>query len=666
VDPQLIESFGRGLLAVLAWPTFGYLLLGVAVGMSVGILPGIGGGVALAIMLSFTFSMQPMHALAFMLAMLVVCAEGGDITSILFGVPGESVSAALVMDGHAMAKRGEAGRALGAAMGSATVGNLVGVLAFVAAIPIVRPIVLACGAPEFFMLSLLGITFVAALSGNAVLNGLISGAMGLMLSTVGMDQHAGIERYTFGLTHLWDGVGLVPITIGLFAIPELMDLAMKGTSIAERRARSISGVLDGIKDTLRYPWLNVKCSLLGFFTGMMPGMGGAVGQWLAYAYAAKSSASRQEFGKGAIEGVMAPSAATNSKEGGNLLTAVTFGIPTSVSTAILLGGFLIQGIQPGQAMLTKHLDLTMAMAWVMFFSDLIVVAVILLFVRQLAMLTFVRASLMTPPIVLLLYLGTFAEKNDLADMMTMLVFGLLGVLMDGMNWARPPLILGLVLGPLVENNLFISIGRYDMDWITRPGVLGLLAVIVAVVCAPIGKAAMHRWRGRKTAAVENTTLSREVRILEIVVTGILLLTVVAAVWRAAYWDTRALLFPWAVGLPLAGMLAGRLGMSVAAVRQAPARSAAAGVGPRTALARVEARRALAMSGWLFAFLALIWLFGFLVGNSVASLLYLVGAGRERWRTAAMVTAGMALFLFVMEYYVHVPFPHGLLLVNPLR
>jgi TctA family transporter len=666
MDPQLIESFGRGLLAVLAWPTFGYLLLGVAIGISVGILPGIGGGVALAIMLPFTFSMEPMHAFAFMLAMLVVCAEGGDITSILFGVPGESVSAALVMDGHAMAKRGEAGRALGAAMGSATVGNLVGVVAFVAAIPIVRRVVLACGAPEFFMLSLLGITFVAALSGKAVLNGLIAGALGLMLSTVGMDQHAGIARYTFGLTHLWDGVGLVPITIGLFAIPELMDLAVKGTSIAGRPAGPIGGVLDGIKDTVRYAWLNVKCSLLGFFTGMMPGMGGAVGQWLAYAYAARSSASRPEFGTGAIEGVMAPSAATNSKEGGNLLTAVTFGIPTSVSTAILLGGFLIQGIQPGPAMLTKHLDLTMAMAWVMFFSDLIVVAVLLLFVRQLAMLTFVRAGLIIPPIVLLLNLGTFAERNDLADIVTMLGFGLLGVLMDRMNWARPPLILGLVLGPLVENNLFISVGRYDLDWITRPGVLGLLAVIAAVVGAPAGKVAVRRWRGQKTGAVERTTLSREVRILEIVVSGVLLVISGAAVWRAAYWDTRALLFPWAIGIPLGGMLAGRLGMSVAAVRQAPARHAADGGGLRTALARVEPRRALAMSGWLVAFLASIWLFGFLVGNSLASLLYFVCAGRERWTTATMVTAGMALFLFVMEYYVHVPFPHGLLLANPLR
>jgi hypothetical protein len=334
--------------------------------------------------------------------------------------------------------------------------------------------------------------------------------------------------------------------------------------------------------------------------------------------------------------------------------------------AILLGGFLIQGIQPGPAMLTKHLDLTMAMAWVMFFSNLIVVAVLLLFVRQLARLTFVRASVITPPIVLLLYLGTFAEKNALADIVTMLGFGLLGVLMDRMSWARPPLILGLVLGPLVENNLFISVGRYDMDWIARPGVLALLAVILAVVGAPVGKAAIRRWRGQTTVVVEQTALSSEVRILEIGVTGILLVIVGAAVWRAAHWDVRALLFPWAIGIPLAAMLAGRLGLSVGAARHAPARSTAEEGGLRTALASVQTRRALGMSGWLVAFLALIWLFGFLVGNSVASLLYLVCAGRERWRTVALVTAGMALFLFVMEYYVHVPLPHGVLLVNPLR
>lgn len=461
--------------------TFGLMMLGVVIGFVVGVLPGLGAAVTLALMLPFTFSMSPVDAFAFLLGMLSVTATAGDITSILFGVPGEATTAATVVDGHPMAKRGEAGRALGAVLMSSMVGAIIGAFALALIIPVVRPLILAFGSPEFFMITLLGITFVAALSGGALLKGLIAAGVGLLLSMIGLDPQTGVQRATFGILELWDGIGLIGVTIGLFAIPETIDLAVRGTSIAGERTGRIGGVMEGVRDTFRYWWLTVRCSLIGTVVGVVPGLGGAVGQWLAYAHAVQSSPDRERFGKGAIEGVLGPGAANNSKEGGNLILTVVFGVPASVSMAILLGAFLIKGIQPGPDMLTKHLTLTFSMVWIIVVSNLITVAVSLLFINQLVKITHIRGSLVIPFILFLVFFGAYAEKNTLFDVGLVLVFGALGWVMVQTNWPRPPLILGLVLGKLAERYLFLSVNRYEGEWLARPMVLVFFVAIAAVL-----------------------------------------------------------------------------------------------------------------------------------------------------------------------------------------
>ncbi len=488
----MLEPLINGFVSVFTWPTFGFLLIGIGIGFMVGILPGLGGSVTLALMLPFTFDMQPVEAFAFLLGMLSVTATTGDITSILFGVPGEVISAALVVDGHPMAKLGQAGRALGAALMSSLIGALLGAFALAAAIPIIRPLILAFGSPEFFMLTILGITFVAALSSGQVLKGLISGGLGLMLATIGLDPQSGVQRYTFGQLHFWDGVGLVPVAVGLFAIPEIVDLAMKGTSIAERNIGKLGGVLEGVKDTFRHFWLTIRCSLVGAFAGVIPGLGGSVAQWLAYAHAVQSSPEKERFGKGAIEGVLGPGAANNSKEGGNLITAVAFGVPSSVSMAILLGAFLIQGLVPGPPMLNRHVDLVMSFVWLIAVANIITVAICFLFLEQIARITFIRGGLLIPPIILLIYIGAFAEKNTMMDVLTMLGFGLLGLVMVYFDWPRPPLVLGLVLGRLAENYLFLSVSRYDLEWLLRPMVIALILVSVLSVFAPLIQKQLQR------------------------------------------------------------------------------------------------------------------------------------------------------------------------------
>jgi putative tricarboxylic transport membrane protein len=489
---KMLEPLVNGFFSVFTWPTFGFLLIGISVGFVVGILPGLGGAVALALMLPFTFEMQPVGAFAFLLGMLSVTATTGDITSILFGVPGEVISAALVVDGHPMAKLGQAGRALGAALMSSLIGALLGAFALAALIPVVRPLVLAFGSPEFFMLTLLGITFVAALSSGQVLKGLIAGGLGLMLATIGLDPQTGVQRYTFGQLQFWDGVGLVPVAVGLFAVPELVDLAMKGTSIAEQPIGKFGGVWEGVKDTFRHFWLTVRCSLLGTLAGIIPGLGGSVAQWLAYAHAVQSSPDKSRFGKGAIEGVLGPGAANNSKEGGNLITAVAFGVPSSVSMAILLGAFLIQGLVPGPPMLTEHVDLIMSFVWLIAVANIITVLVCFLFLRQIAQLTFIRGGLLIPPIILLIYIGAFAEQNTMMDLLTMLGFGLFGLVMVYFDWPRPPLVLGLVLGRLAENYLFLSVSRYDLAWLGRPMVIALILLSLVSVFQPLIQSRLRR------------------------------------------------------------------------------------------------------------------------------------------------------------------------------
>lgn len=394
-----------------------------------------------------------------------------------------------------MAKRGEAGRALGAVLASSMVGALFGGLVLAVSIPIVTPLVQSFGSPELFVLTILGLTFLAALSGGDISKGLVIAAFGLMLAMVGRDPQTGTQRFTFGQIHLWDGLGLVPATIGLYAIPEVIDLAVRGTSIASRTAEKVGGVWQGVKDTFTYWALVLRCSALGAFLGIIPGLGGVVGQWIAYAHAVQSSPDQSRFGKGAIEWVLGPGAANNSKEGGNLVPTVAFGVPPSVTMAVLLGAFIIQGLTPGPDMLTKHLDVTYSMVWVLIIANVITVLICFLFLQQLVSITRLKGSYVIPIIIVLIVLGGFTASNQMADVWVTLLFGALGWIMVELGWPRPPLVLGLVPGRLAENYLFLSMSRYELSWLLRPGVVfGLMVMVVAVFYPLLAKRLPAYWQ----------------------------------------------------------------------------------------------------------------------------------------------------------------------------
>ena len=489
----MFDAFVEGLFLVLQWKPFLYMLIGMTIGFWVGILPGLGGGATLALMLPFIYTMTPQEAFPFLLGMHSVCSTTGDITSVLFGIPGEATSVATIVDGYPMTKKGEAGRALGAALMSSLVGAIVGAFSLALAIPVVRPLVLAFGSPEMFMITLLGLTCIATLSGQGkrgLLLGLMTGGIGFMLALVGQDRQAGILRFTFGQLYLWNGLPMVPAMVGLFAIPEIVDMAVQGTSIARNVDPNVKlgkGVWQGIKDTFIHFWLTVRCSLIGAFIGIMPGLGGGVAQWISYAHAtqsAKTAEEREGFGKGDVRGVLGPGAANNSKEGGALIPTVAFGIPGSSSMAILMGAFFLLGIVPGPDMLTKHLPLTFSMVWTIGISNIIAVSVSLLFINHLARLTFIRGSLLMPFILLLVLIGGYTANNSVSDIIVVLVCGGLGYLMVRFGWPRPPFIIGFVLGDLVETYLYISVTRYGIDWLYRPKVIIIFLLAVGVALYP--------------------------------------------------------------------------------------------------------------------------------------------------------------------------------------
>jgi len=667
---DMLNALMSGLIQCFTWSTFSLMCIGIAIGFVVGILPGLGGPTAMALMLPFVFKMSAVEAFAFLLGMTAVTATTGDITSVLFGVPGEPTTASTIVDGHSMARNGEAGRALGAVLMSSLVGAIFGAVAIAIAVPIVRPLVLSFGSPEFFMLSLLGITFVASLSGEDQLKGIIAGGIGLMLATIGLDPISGTQRFTFNQLFLWDGIGLVPITIGFYAIPETIELAVLGTSIATQEVTELGGVMQGVKDTFRHWWLVIRCSALGTFTAIIPGMGAATTQWLAYAHAVQSSPNKERFGKGAVEGVLGPGAANNSTLGGSLITTIAFGVPASVIMAILLGAFIIQGIVPGPDMLIPepkgHLSLTFSFVWVIIISNIITVGICFLFLKPLAKITQVRGSLIIPIILVLIYLGAFAEKNAFEDMLVVLFFGALGWVLEKLEWPRPPVLLGLVLGPLAENRLFLSSDNYGPAWLGRPGVLIIFAIILLGVIYPI--ITKKREEREKSASVSEAQATVEVakpgglRFTQAALFTTFVAVVLAlALLQSRHFGFRAGLFPWVIGIPTLLLTLVQLAKDIMG-HEKPKAAAADWEMVVDVAPEVARQRTISILLWTVGFFLAIWLLGFSNSVLVSMILYLKIAGKEKWPMTIAVSFFTWLFVYgLFERALSIPFPDGLLL-----
>jgi TctA family transporter len=485
--------------------TMGLMLIAVMIGLIVGATPGIGGRLSIALAIPFVFGMDMTQGAVFLLTMHAVNGTSGQISSIMFGVPGDGDDAATTVDGYPMAKKGEAGRALGASITASGVGGIIGAIIFAVMIPILEPIVLSFSPAEFFLLAILGITFIAFLAGGGnIFKGMIVGLFGMMLSTVGMDPQTGTARFSGDYLFLWDGISLVTCVLAIFAVPEMITLAVKGGSIAalpmDKVKFSYRQVFQGVLEVPRHWFLVIRTSIIGAMIGMVPGLGGSAAAWLCYGHAVQTSKTPERFGHGAVEGVIAPETASNAKEGGSLLPTLFFGIPGSSGMAVMMGAFLILGIQPGPAMITKNLDLVWTLIWALVVGNLIAVTFLLFITRWVALLTFINATMLVPFILTLVVIGAFVNEGQWENLLILVGMSAVGYGMLRANWPRAPFVIGLVLGRIAEESLHKAMDLWGLAFFTRP----ISMVLIGLICATI---ALAIWRSRKPSVLDNLQVS---------------------------------------------------------------------------------------------------------------------------------------------------------------
>lgn len=470
----MLDAAFQALLVVGAPERLLMMGAGVAVGLVVGVLPGLGGTVGMSLLLPFIYGMDPGGAIALLIGMVAVIHTADTFPSVLLGVPGSSGSQATILDGYPLAQRGEASSAFGAAFFASMLGGLFGAVAVYLLLPVGRPLVLALGSPELFMLAILGLSMVGVLSGRRPLLGILSGVLGLLLGAVGAAPAVPHYRYTFDRLYLFDGVPLAVVALGLFALPEMLDLLVERGAIA-REPPLGRGWLRGMREVLRHRWLVLRCSVLGVAVGFIPGLGGSVVDWISYGQAVQTARDRTGFGRGDIRGVIAPESSNNSKEAGSLVPTLLFGIPGSGTTAVLLGGLILLGLQPGPSMLTTNLDATLAILWTLAIANVAGAGACLAASRWIARLSFVPAARLVPFILVVMLAGAYQSTRHWGDLVAFLAIGLFGWAMRHLGWPRPPFLIGFVLALSAERYLWISWSRYDWTWISRPGVI-LIAV----------------------------------------------------------------------------------------------------------------------------------------------------------------------------------------------
>ena len=643
----MLDALLSGFVLLFQWPALGYLGLGIALGLYFGAVPGLSGLVGMAILLPFTFGMEPISAFAFLLGMYAVTTTSDTIASVMLGIPGTAASQATILDGYPMAMRGEAARALGAAFTVSAVGGVLGALVLAASIPLVRPLILSFASPEYFMLGVLGLTMVGALSGNSILKGVAAALFGLLLSTIGYADQVATPRYFFGVTYLLDGLPLIPLVLGLFAVPALFDLSRRGTSISRVPHEDTSGgVLRGARDALVHKWLVLRCTVLGVYIGMLPGLGGAIVDWVAYGHAVQSARDKSRFGSGDVRGVIAPETANNAMKGGALVPIVAFGIPGSAPMTILLGAFLIQGMTPGPEMLTSKLEVTFSMVATLIVANVVGALLLMIWARQIARATFISGHLIVPAVVLFVFMGAWMSGNNIGDWYLLIAIGAVGIAMQFSGWPRPPLVLGFILGPIMENALSISLRSYDgFGFLGRPVTMVLLVVTILIVGYTVWRQVQERRRlaaagpDEETSKVMGEGAFSDPR-TALATDTVMFAVLVAAIWIATAWLRSVAMLPLVAAVPALVLTAAALAGDISALRR----------GDRPESATGES------GGWGAAIFFLLWIADIVVATLVAGQLvalplmmaaYLLLRGGHDWKVALGYAVGGWLFLYLM-------------------
>jgi putative tricarboxylic transport membrane protein len=514
-----VTALGDAWVLILDPTALAYLATGVLLGLSVGVFPGLGGIAGLSLMLPFMFGLEPVYGLALMIGLVAVVPTSDTFASVLMGIPGSSSSQATVLDGFPLAKQGQAARALSSAFASSLFGGLVGAIFLTFFVLVARPIVLMFQSPELLMVAVFGISMVGILAGRVALKGLAAAGLGMMIAMIGEGPFNGQPRLaSYDYPYILDGLKLVIVGLGIFAIPEVVALLRKGEAINQREGLG-AGWFDGIKDWWANKWLSIRCSLIGVAVGVIPGLGGSVVDWIAYGHAVQTTKKKERFGSGEIRGVIAPESANNAKEGGGLVPTLLFGIPGSGSMAIFIGALALLGqgeLEPGQQMLTEDLDITYAIVWMLALANVLGTVLCIALSNPIARLTNIRFVLIAPFVFMIVSFAAFQSGQNLLDLAALMGIGLIGILLRRFDWSRPAFLIGFVLAKPVEqysNNAYqISTFRMDqglpavLDYLLSPIVWVLIAITLLSVVVGIRQAKNIQAEGEVPAGLKRSPL----------------------------------------------------------------------------------------------------------------------------------------------------------------
>jgi putative tricarboxylic transport membrane protein len=506
----VLDAAAEALVNVASLQYFGWIVLGTFVGLMVGVIPGLGGVTGMSLLLPFIYGMDPYSGLALLMGMAAVTHTSDTFPSVLIGLPGSAGSQATILDGYAMARKGEAERALGAAFTVSLAGGVIGALVLLATITAIRPIVLSLGSPELFMFALLGLAMVGLLTGGQPFAGLAVGAIGLLLGAVGAAPATAEYRFTYEILYLYDGFPIALVALGLFAIPEMIDLLIDDRPIAKSMELR-GGRLRGIRDAWTHKFLVLRSAVFGNVIGVIPGLGGAVVDWMAYGFAKQTAKDDSQFGKGDVRGVIAPESANNAKEAGTLVPTLVFGIPGSPTTAVLLGGLLLLGLRPGPEMVASQLPVTLSVIWTLVVANALGALACFGLTKQIARVTTVPPKILVPCLLVVITIAAYQSSFHWGDIAVMLGIGVLGWWWKQVGWARAPFIIGFVLSTPAERYLHLSMSRYGLEWTGRPIVMVIASMIVLGIVVEAVRQTRRRNRVRAAAEAEGRSAAAKGR-----------------------------------------------------------------------------------------------------------------------------------------------------------
>jgi TctA family transporter len=673
--------------------------LGFLIVLPIAVISGLkpGGGVPVfVILLGLTSHLDPWIVVCVAIFYKAASDLMEPVPSILLGIPGGRSAQATVLDGYPMAQKGLAGVAIGASYTCNLIGGVFGALALLALLPFARQLILIFGSAEFFLLTMIGVMTVAVVSAGAFIKGLLTGGLGIAIAMIGYSAIGGDIRATFGLNYLYDGVPLGPLVVGLFAIPEAVALVVGGKPIAGGRVDQLLKEADrdvwrGIVEGFRHFRLMIQSSAIGTAIGIMPGLGAPVAHWISYAVARNTEkGAHQTFGKGDVRGVIASDAPNSSADGGELFPTLAFGIPGTAGMSIMIAIFVLCGFTPGYSMMTNHLDVVVALVYVLIIANTLTVPIVMLFAPYLARLTLANPAVLAPIVIWVAMLAAYMTTNSVADLAVVLIFAVLGLFMKAYGWPRPPILIAVALGEVMEKYLWIAVNNYGFSMFARPQFLAILAVMglvalvgmrmrrqvastvqevrqealaahtpsAAVIAAALPDAA-------ETAPAVLARVSFRERITLEFVGEIVLLALVAAflgymLWDSTHWRFSDRLTPL-IGIGIAAIFwvlrVGTIVLSFFRPIEISSRDAKImDTGFERSQDPQEARRRFfQIFGFTLALVLTVWAFGFHIGATLLLGAYLVTIARLSWFwTGVIVLVALAILVGFYDYVLGIP------------